>query len=76
MCLGLPLGLSASHLLTASCTPPQVDLAGSERLKKSESEGQRLVEMKSINSSLTTLGKVVLALVQVRANRAPARGRG
>lgn len=35
-----------------------VDLAGSERLTKSESEGQRLREALSINSSLSALGKV------------------
>ena len=39
-----------------------VDLAGSERLTKSESEGQRLREALSINSSLSALGKVVMAL--------------
>jgi hypothetical protein len=39
-----------------------VDLAGSERLKKSESEGSRLREALHINSSLSALGKVVMAL--------------
>jgi hypothetical protein len=39
-----------------------VDLAGSERLKKSESEGVRLQEALHINSSLSALGKVIVAL--------------
>ena len=39
-----------------------VDLAGSERLSKSDSEGQRLSEAQSINSSLAALGKVVMTL--------------
>jgi hypothetical protein len=39
-----------------------VDLAGNEKLKQSESEGNRLREEKHINSSLTTLGKVIMAL--------------
>ncbi|KAA0147781.1 hypothetical protein FNF29_07126 [Cafeteria roenbergensis] len=39
-----------------------VDLAGSERLKRSESEGMRQAEARFINSSLTALGKVVIAL--------------
>lgn len=51
-----------------------VDLAGSERLKKSESSGQRLKEAKSINSSLTALGKVVLTLAQdEKAEHVPYR---
>jgi hypothetical protein len=37
-------------------------LAGSERLKESGSTGVRLEETKSINSSLSNLSKVIMAL--------------
>ncbi|CAM9924200.1 unnamed protein product, partial [Phaeothamnion confervicola] len=47
---------------TCSAMLNLVDLAGSERLKKSASEGQRKSEALHINSSLTALGKVVMAL--------------
>ena len=39
-----------------------VDLAGSERLKESGSTGLRLEETKNINSSLSNLSKVIMAL--------------
>ena len=39
-----------------------VDLAGSERIAKSKSEGVRFQEAVVINSSLSALGRVVLAL--------------
>lgn len=39
-----------------------VDLAGSEKLSKTEAEGMRLEEAKTINGSLTTLGLVISKL--------------
>eukprot|EP01018_Ginkgo_biloba_P034211 Gb_23029 [translate_table: standard] len=41
-----------------------VDLAGSERIDKSGSEGHALEEAKSINLSLTALGKCINALAE------------
>jgi len=39
-----------------------VDLAGSERVNVTGAKGQRLVESKSINQSLSSLGNVIAAL--------------
>ena len=39
-----------------------VDLAGSEKISKTGAEGQTLEEAKNINQSLSTLGKVIVAL--------------
>jgi len=46
-----------------------VDLAGSERLRMSGSSGDRLVETKSINKSLSALGNVISALTDKRVDR-------
>nr|XP_006824742.1 PREDICTED: kinesin-like protein KIF15-like [Saccoglossus kowalevskii] len=42
-----------------------VDLAGSERQKDSKAEGMRLKEAGSINRSLSALGNVIMALVDI-----------
>lgn len=50
-----------------------VDLAGSEDLRRSGggSEEQRLAEARSINSSLSTLGKVVMLLSSEASSASP-----
>jgi len=50
-----------------------VDLAGSERQKKTEAQGDRLDEAKSINWSLTVLGNVIKALVEPNSKHVPYR---
>ncbi len=42
-----------------------VDLAGSERQKSTHAEGARLKEASNINKSLTILGQVINALVEI-----------
>ena len=44
-----------------------VDLAGSERVRRSSSQGARLAEAKSINSSLSALGNVIAALADLNS---------
>lgn len=50
-----------------------VDLAGSEKVGKTGAAGQTLEEAKSINKSLTTLGKVIVALTDKKATHIPYR---
>jgi len=50
-----------------------VDLAGSERIKKSNVSGERIDEAIAINSSLTTLGKCIIALGDKKASHVPFR---
>ena len=48
-------------------------MAGSERLKDSGSTGQRLCETKSINTSLASLSKVIMALANNKDGHIPYR---
>lgn len=50
-----------------------VDLAGSEKILKSGAQGQQLEEAKNINLSLTTLGKVIIALTDPKTKHIPYR---
>ena len=50
-----------------------VDLAGSEKIQKTGAFGQTLEEAKMINKSLTTLGKVIMALTDKRQTHVPYR---
>ena len=50
-----------------------VDLAGSEKVSKTNVSGQQLDEAKGINKSLSTLGKVILALTDKNATHIPYR---
>jgi kinesin family member 5 len=50
-----------------------VDLAGSEKISKTGATGTTLDEAKMINKSLTTLGKVITALTDKKAQHIPYR---
>ena len=50
-----------------------VDLAGSEKISKTGAAGQVLEEAKNINKSLTTLGKVIVALTDKKVSHIPYR---
>ena len=50
-----------------------VDLAGSEKIAKTEAEGLRLEEAKTINGSLTTLGLVISKLSSGKGEHIPYR---
>ncbi|VDL64130.1 unnamed protein product [Nippostrongylus brasiliensis] len=50
-----------------------VDLAGSERQSKTGAAGERLKEAAKINLSLSTLGNVISALVDVKSTHIPYR---
>ena len=50
-----------------------VDLAGSERVRRTESQGSRLVEARSINQSLSALGNVIAALADKKTSHIPFR---
>eukprot|EP00667_Euglena_gracilis_P002583 EG_transcript_2589 len=50
-----------------------IDLAGSEKISKSKVEGQGMQEATNINKSLTTLGRVIDALIENGRTHVPYR---
>merc|ERR1719331_1771487 len=50
-----------------------VDLAGSEMVRKTGASGQQLEEAKTINASLSALGKVINALTDGKSSHIPYR---
>merc|ERR1712137_634641 len=60
--MGFQLRMSGSNSVTGESATGLLNLAGSERLKDSKATGERLKETQNINSSLSTLGKVISAL--------------
>jgi kinesin family protein C1 len=70
------LKITGTNSITSeSCTGTLnlVDLAGSERLKESGSTGLRLEETKNINSSLSNLSNVIMALASNKSSHIPYR---
>ncbi|XP_077180582.1 kinesin-like protein KIFC1 [Paroedura picta] len=61
-------GQHANRDVRTSSVLSLVDLAGSERLDKSLSKGERLKETQAINSSLSNLGLVIMALSNKEAH--------
>ncbi|XP_061477578.1 kinesin-like protein KIFC1 isoform X2 [Rhineura floridana] len=61
-------GQNTNRELHTSSVLSLVDLAGSERLDKSLSTGDRLRETQAINSSLSNLGRVIMALSNKEAH--------
>ncbi|XP_062979629.1 kinesin-like protein KIFC1 [Elgaria multicarinata webbii] len=61
-------GRNGRRELRTSSVLSLVDLAGSERLDKSLSKGDRLRETQAINSSLSNLGLVIMALSNKEAH--------
>jgi kinesin family protein 5 len=54
--------VNEDHIQSVSSRLTLVDLAGTERVRKTKAAGTRLKEARSINSSLSALGNVILGL--------------
>ncbi|VDM75840.1 unnamed protein product [Strongylus vulgaris] len=66
-------GIMAEHGMVTQGKLHLVDLAGSERQSKTGAAGERLKEAAKINLSLSTLGNVISALVDVKSTHIPYR---